>query len=607
MAERVDVLIVGSGFGGSIAAYRLAELYRAAGASPSSVVVLERGRRYGHTDFRQSMHIDHLSDVYNLVQGDGAQMVIANGVGGGSNLYLAASLRAPRETFERRDRHPGDGPERRMWPEEISRRSLDPYYRRVERGLRVRRPSWNQVSRSGGIWAAALDAAGHTCDRVPLAISPQRCVNVKWCHTGCIFGAKNSLITNYLAAAERLGVTVRPNLQVESVRQTQARPWRFVVTASPMDNEGESPSRAPRGERVEIECKVLVLATGAMGNAPILMRSARDLPSLSEQLGRHLGVNGDHVAAAEIDERRVGELLDLPEYRDFHRGKPITTMTYDFWAGRRHHRFDGTRFTLQEIFLSTLTNFLYDDGRGRGEPSWWGLEKKRAISSWASRIELLAMVEDTHDGTFYATPSQGSAVRPNPGPVTIGTFAYHLSDQSVRVREAADRAIRGVVERRGLGRFMKLTQTEGGVLRPPARRLSHGRRARPRRLRSRRAGLRLRGAVVHGLLDRPDIARREPQPDHRSARRALCRPARRGCSRAGAAGTAGGPPPGSARRDRGRARGAPAPAVPAPPPAHARAPVPLRPCAASRSGRAAVGGPCSAGAQRRAPGLCSPV
>ena len=53
MTERADVAIVGSGFGGSITAWRLAELYRAAGADPSAIVVLERGRRYGHTDFRQ--------------------------------------------------------------------------------------------------------------------------------------------------------------------------------------------------------------------------------------------------------------------------------------------------------------------------------------------------------------------------------------------------------------------------------------------------------------------------------------------------------------------------------------------------------------------------
>src|SRR5687768_406405 len=123
MAERVDVVIAGTGFGGSITAFRLAELYRAAGADPRSIVMLERGRRFKHTDFRQSMDVDHLGSVYNLVQGQGAQIVIGNAVGGGSNLYLAASIRAPTETFERRDRRPGDGPERRMWPGPISRRT----------------------------------------------------------------------------------------------------------------------------------------------------------------------------------------------------------------------------------------------------------------------------------------------------------------------------------------------------------------------------------------------------------------------------------------------------------------------------------------------------
>ena len=186
MTERADVVIVGSGFGGSITAWRLAELYRAAGVDPSAIAVLERGRRYGHTDFRQSTDIDHLSEVYLLIQGQGVQVVTANAVGGGSNLYLAASLRSPSETFERRDHRPDDGPTRRMWPDAISREVLDPYYTRAELGLRVRRPTWDQVSKSGGLWAAALAAGGHTCDRVPLAISPERCVNAKWCHTGCI-------------------------------------------------------------------------------------------------------------------------------------------------------------------------------------------------------------------------------------------------------------------------------------------------------------------------------------------------------------------------------------------------------------------------------------
>lgn len=462
MNENADVVIVGSGFGGSITAWRLAELYAAAGVSPSSIVVLERGRRYAHTDFRQSMDIDHLSDVYLLIQGNGAQVVTANAVGGGSNLYLAASLRSPRETFERRDQRPGDGPVRRMWPAAISRATLDPYYARAERGLRVRRPSWAQVSKSGGLWAATLARQGYTCDRVPLAISEQRCVNAKWCHTGCIFGAKNSLLTNYLWAAEQAGVKVRPNMQVAEISQSSATPYRYVVTAEVMDNEGPNPTRAPTGQQIQLQCKVLVLSAGAMSTPVVLMRSQANLPSLSGQLGKNLGVDGDHIAAIEFDPRRVHSVLGLPAYREFYKGKPITTMTYDWWVGRSSHRYDGTRFNLQEIFLSSLTNFLYDSGRTvPGGPSWWGLQKKEAIANWSNRIELLAMVEDTHDGEFYAVPASGPAERPNPGPVAVGLFNYAMSEQSLAVRTAANEAMASVARFRRLGRFMALTETEG--------------------------------------------------------------------------------------------------------------------------------------------------
>jgi enediyne biosynthesis protein E9 len=460
MAERVDVCIVGSGFGGSIAAWRLAELYRARGERPS-VLLLERGPRLGHRDFRQSMDIEHLSNVYGLIQGRGAQIVIADLVGGGSNLYLAASLRAPTEIFERRDRRPDDGPDRRMWPKQISRRTLDPFYRRVELGLRVRQPSWKEVSKSGGLWAATLADAGHTCDRVPVAIDFGRCVDAKWCYTGCVFGAKNSLITNYLPSAERAGVEVRPLVQVNEIRQSSARPYRYLVRAARIDPG----TRAATGAVEDVECKVLILAAGAMGTPPILMRSrqAGALPGISSQLGRHLGINGDHVAAVEYDPKRVREVLGLRDGAEFYKGKPITTMSWDWYAGRRAHRFDGTRFTLQEILLSQLTGILYDDGRSPGgDPSWFGLQKKRSISTWSNHIELLAMVEDTHDGSFYAVPPGGGGhVRPNAGPVGIGLFEYSLSEQSLRIRERADAAMKRIVERKRLGRFLKLTETPG--------------------------------------------------------------------------------------------------------------------------------------------------
>jgi enediyne biosynthesis protein E9 len=444
---KVDVCIVGSGFGGSISAYRLAELYRAAGQEPS-ILVLERGQRHQHTDFRQSMDIELLARIYGLVQGLGAQIVLGDGVGGSSNLYLAASLRSPSQTFERRDHRPDDGPDRRVWPAPITRAALDPYYSRAEKALRVQRPTWNQVSKSGGLWAATLKAAGHTCDRVPVAIDLNRCVQAKWCHTGCIYGAKNSVMTNYLPSAEELGVQVMPNSEAELIAPNPARPYRYTVTAAQIGD-----SRQPSGQTFQVECKVLILAAGAMGNPPLLMRSRPLLPALSGRVGKHLGVNGDHIAAVEYDEKKVRDVLGLPGYGQFYKGNHITTMSYDWWKGA-----DGTRFTVQEIFLSNLAHTLYDDGRApSSEPTWWGLQKKQALSTLNNHIEVLAMVEDTHDGEFLAPPPAGSHIRPNAGPVGIGPFKYELSDQSVAVREAANAAITSVVTRNGLARYMKPT------------------------------------------------------------------------------------------------------------------------------------------------------
>jgi choline dehydrogenase-like flavoprotein len=62
---------------------------------------------------------------------------------------------------------------------------------------------------------------------------------------------------------------------------------------------------------------------------------------------------------------------------------------------------------------------------------------------------------------FQSPPPNGGAVRPNSGPVTIAPLTYQLSEQSIRVRELADKAMQQVVERRGLARLMRLTETRG--------------------------------------------------------------------------------------------------------------------------------------------------
>ena len=259
MAERVDVLIAGSGFGGSITAFRLAELYRAAGADPTAILVLERGAAP-----RGLQAVDaHRPPVGRSTSSSRAT---ARRSSSATASAAGRTSTSPRRCARRARRSSGATAGRATAPTGGCGRprsraaSLDPYYARAEAALRVARPSWKQVSKSGGLWAATLAHAGHTCDRVPLAIDQQTCRNVKWCHTGCEFGAKNTRVTNYLGAAERLGVKVRPELEVQSVRQSQR-------AAVPLRRH------RPQRRRREIECKVLVLATGAMGNAPILMRS----------------------------------------------------------------------------------------------------------------------------------------------------------------------------------------------------------------------------------------------------------------------------------------------------------------------------------------------
>jgi hypothetical protein len=85
------------------------------------------------------------------------------------------------------------------------------------------------------------------------------------------------------------------------------------------------------------------------------------------------------------------------------------------------------------------------------------VQEKDAIAHWASRIELLAMVEDTNDGTFL-----GPSVQPNGGPIAVGAFTYAMSEQSLRVREAANAAMAQIAATKGLGRVVKLTEPLGG-------------------------------------------------------------------------------------------------------------------------------------------------
>ena len=100
---------------------------------------------------------------------------------------------------------------------------------------------------------------------MPLAIDLNRCIQAKWCHTGCIYAAKNSVITNYLASAEQMGVEVRPELAGGADHPEPVAPVPVRRERAEIDNDSADPTRAPTGRTSQIECKVLILAAGAMG------------------------------------------------------------------------------------------------------------------------------------------------------------------------------------------------------------------------------------------------------------------------------------------------------------------------------------------------------
>src|SRR3954470_20695647 len=157
MAERYDVIVIGSGFGGGITACRLAE-------AGHRVCVLERGRRFAGEDF-----IDHPDDAPRLLWHESVNpgglfdvrllrdvsVICAAGGGGGSLVYANVQLRAPAEVFEA------------GWPAAITRAGLEPWYDMTEAAREpVTTPDQPDLPKLRA-FAAAGARAGGTAERLP--------------------------------------------------------------------------------------------------------------------------------------------------------------------------------------------------------------------------------------------------------------------------------------------------------------------------------------------------------------------------------------------------------------------------------------------------------
>jgi len=440
--ETTDVLIIGTGFGGSIPGYYLA-------AGGARVIMLERGPRLSTDEFTQSLQVGGFTRIVDSISGTGIDVTAGNCVGGSSVVYYAASLRAPSFVFERRGTLG-----RRIWPASITRHTLNKWYRRIEEALPVSQLSWDDVPYAGGVFAAACTRAGHTCQPVPVAVDLTRCTNCNWMANGCIFDAKRSMLLNYIPGAEAFGAKIRPLHEVQSIQPAQTAGYRYAVSYRQLDPNDYNKSVGSGF----IEAKMVIVAAGTMGTPVILQRSAPFLGGMPPAVGRYFSANGDRVTVAALDESKVHDLLGLERapgvaYDAFPIGKPISSMTFDYLDPSAP---EFSRFGLQQIYFPPITNILPGVDES---PVWFGIDKRELTSRWRSWLTVLAMTEDANEGFFGPPPETGDFTRIGPG-AAAGQLRYDISPETTHGFDLSDAASRSIMTLDGLASLHLVKSTK---------------------------------------------------------------------------------------------------------------------------------------------------
>ncbi|MGW3264496.1 GMC family oxidoreductase N-terminal domain-containing protein [Streptomyces sp. NPDC001056] len=337
-----DVIVVGSGFGGSVSALRLTEKgYR--------VGVLEAGRRFTREslpknswDLKNYLWAPKLG-MYGIqrIHLLGNVMVLAGaGVGGGS-LNYANTLYVPPKAFF-------DDPQWKDitdWQEE-----LKPYYDQAKRMLGVRLNPTTTPSDVHLKAAAERMGVGDSFHFAPVGVffgdgkdadgtakaspgqrvpdpyfggaGPERnaCTECGECMTGCRHGAKNTLNENYLHLAEKAGAVVHPMTTVVSV--TDDSRGGYAVATLPTDRRKKGAGRLFTARRV-------VIAAGTYGTQTLLhrMKANGQLPYVSARLGDLTRTNSEALVGAQTDDRRYRKAHGAPR-ADFTKGVAITSSIH---------------------------------------------------------------------------------------------------------------------------------------------------------------------------------------------------------------------------------------------------------------------------------------
>ena len=313
-----DVVVIGSGYGASVTAARLAKRLRPG----ARLAIIERGQEWVPGTFPDRVNdmidasrnrlfvktdeVRNAHGLFNVRQFKEINVLSGTGLGGSSLINASVAIRPDVEVFQQN-----------VWPAQLrDRMFLDPYYDLAEWELGTAREPMDlsDKMRSQRLAAERLrdcgahyEAAALTLTRTPggcglpvlnrQGLRQRGCIDCGDCLNGCNVGAKNTLAMNYLPMARAAGAEIYTQTEIHHIEKC-AGYYNLFANFFPT---GDPKSGMP----VQITARVVVLAAGSLGSTEILMRSACGLP-VSNMLGSRWTGNGDALGFIQRTQCRTG-------------------------------------------------------------------------------------------------------------------------------------------------------------------------------------------------------------------------------------------------------------------------------------------------------------
>jgi cholesterol oxidase len=404
--EHFDAVVVGSGFGGSVTAQRLAE-------AGQRVCVLERGKPYPPGSFPRSPAgmarnfwdpSEGLYGMFNIWSFSGIDAVVSSGLGGGSLIYANVMIRKDEHWFVHDD---GE-----YWP--VSRADLEPHYDRCESMLAVQKYPLDVAPYSSTGKTLAFQAAaqrlgydwflpdlavtfGNEGD-APVPGEPIReahpnihgrtrytCRLVGECDVGCNYGSKNSLDYTYLSEAARLGADIRTRCEVRTFAPRDGGGFEIVYVHHDPAHEGQKidthdPKLVPP---ITITADRLIISAGTLGSTYLLLKNRAAFGGLSDKLGTHFCGNGDLLTfAIKCMAEKNGHRLPAEIDPDF---GPVITSAIRFADTADGNGTPGRGFYIEDAGYPSFVSWLLESA---DEPRNIWLARKAVfhfVSKWLSR------------------------------------------------------------------------------------------------------------------------------------------------------------------------------------------------------------------------------